>query len=1158
MATTISGGTGPQVFVGEESGLTVVAPGTPLTRLNYYDGKFLRADDLDVEQGYFRQLTWLSNVAGGSGVVHGFNVDEASGDAISLSPGLAIDPLGRVLLLPQSVTIDVQTLIDQTERLRLLILRRRGIGKGEFADCIAESVATAPPGSTTVVDTPGFYLITIALAEALCGEDFVFGTLCEEACATSVQRPRRLDGIAVRAWPFTPRHALPGSSAVTMAPLHLRSRLAAARFADETADFASLLTGADLTSTVWCHGACAPGPNDVALAVLARSGGATQFLDEWTARRELIETPPRRYWAGRMAMRPLAVFLAQVLQFQCQLRDILPAAAPLHRLVLNEAMVSRLLSATDEATLRAAALDVPIRAVGLRPIGIRQVSSRVLIDGGIVELPSAGYLPVGLDTTVNEQVRRLLGAGVDLTFCVVRPDYVPHALEEAQHMDRISLLAGLDDPAAKQAVEILVPDGEIVRAAPKVAGTGWDGNVQLTPSALAPPQLLNRASYVAPTPGFAIHGAGRSEVGPSGGGRFHFAGTTEAQHFVKLTDLARGMATLGTTKATDFHLFGEVAAAHANEAPPAPPNDMLVTRLGAVAQEASAYVAGLRTFDATEKGAKIGIFEPQQPAQTRVVGLWTTMGCDRNPFELGLGDLTSVQLTLELAMPAAKPTVLTQELRGDFRVDQITPALASGRRVSGTLSGIGVSTVQIAGQHSSHSGAFQRQVTIVLSDLPNAPPTLDVTIEPVGGTGVGFDLHVTWDGNPVTAKVGVALTHLKNSYVVPLGTFTANPDVLVTGNQANTLARAGLAIISAALADPAFAQTAEGVLFPPPVVQASELTVKPHRNWVLFRRPRDKECAPEQVPVTAPPRHFDVYELAVGDDRQVTMIHDALWKNEPGVFQKLPPRFVDRIEFAGGSATLTTAATTIRSDWLAVQPAKVVAYAAIAEVGQSEGTALARSRLSALEQTLSSVTAFDVHASAEAVPTVPPQLVRPGADGAILIVTKPPPVTTTCMLVLRIDPAGAANIKPTLSDDAVVVKLIESALGTVAAPPAAGTVDAPAMMASALGTEGTTFVPPFHLLGKALFTVGGAQIDAASATALHQAWTAHGPQKPDPAGVFVFVKNGDTAAEPALVGPRTMQVVQTLGGTTARPIIRGVAPTLPGGCPAVAMVFAAG
>jgi hypothetical protein len=289
--------------------------------------------------------------------------------------------------------------------------------------------------------------------------------------------------------------------------------------------------------------------------------------------------------------------------------------------------------------------------------------------------------------------------------------------------------------------------------------------------------------------------------------------------------------------------------------------------------------------------------------------------------------------------------------------------------------------------------------------------------------------------------------------------------------------------------------------------------------------------------VAAPPRHYDVYELAVGSDRQVTMIHDALWKNEPTIFQKLPPRFVDRIEFAGGSAQLTTAATTIRSDWLAAQPAKVVAYAAVAELGQGEGAVLARSRLSALEQTLSPVATFDPNALAETVPTVPPQLVRPGADGAILIVTKPAPVTTTCMLVVRVEHNLAANLRPQLQqDDAVVVKLIEEALN----PPQ--TVD---------------FRPPVSI-GTAIFDVGSAQVTADSAQALQQEWTKAGTQKPDPALVFVFSRENDASAEPSLLGPRLEQVFQALGGTTPKPMIRTVKLALPGGCPAVAVLFATG
>src|SRR5205823_11127900 len=61
---------------------------------------------------------------------------------------------------------------------------------------------------------------------------------------------------------------------------------------------------------------------EVPIAVVGRLSSST-FIDEWVVRRERIETPTRRYWEGRMCMRPWDVFLAQVLQFQCQLPSVL-------------------------------------------------------------------------------------------------------------------------------------------------------------------------------------------------------------------------------------------------------------------------------------------------------------------------------------------------------------------------------------------------------------------------------------------------------------------------------------------------------------------------------------------------------------------------------------------------------------------------------------------------------------------------------------------------------------------------------------------------------------------------------------------------------------------------------------------------------------------
>jgi hypothetical protein len=78
-----------------------------------------------------------------------------------------------------------------------------------------------------------------------------------------------------------------------------------------------------------------------------------------------------------------------------------------------------------------------------------------------VELPPAGYLPIDLKSRIHleSQVYRMLGLGVDLRFCTMRHDEAGFEFTRGQHLDRISLLAGLDDPSARQQVDILVPDG---------------------------------------------------------------------------------------------------------------------------------------------------------------------------------------------------------------------------------------------------------------------------------------------------------------------------------------------------------------------------------------------------------------------------------------------------------------------------------------------------------------------------------------------------------------------------------------------------------------------------------------------------------------------------------------------------------------------------
>ena len=464
------------------SGVPEIPDTTILTRLNYYDGKFLRADALRAEQEYLRRLAQLGAGAGGSGVVSGFDVTLA-GDTLQLGAGLAFDGAGRALYLPGAVTSGLQKLIDAT-RDALAGSPRRLIQSGSFQRCEASD-----GGDGWTVLGPQYYLITIAHAEAACGEEDVFGTLCDDGCASATDRAYLVEGVVLRARPWAPSTPFATSKVVALSTLHTRSLLASAAFADEAKVIPSRISRAGLLSGVWCSGAAAQSGDEVALAVVGRLASGS-FVDEWTVRRERIDVPPRRYWAWTMAMRPWEVFLAQVLQFQCQLPSALAGGtadgtdgedpcAP-QRVVLHESAsfvqeLAQALARPEPERSLVAELGGATRLADLQKklakvlTDERVPSQRILIDGGIVELPPGGYLPVspGSTPSVQVQVRRLLGAGVDLRFCTVRPDYVPHALEQAQHMSGSRSLQGSTIPARAPRSTSMCPTASSSPRAPR-------------------------------------------------------------------------------------------------------------------------------------------------------------------------------------------------------------------------------------------------------------------------------------------------------------------------------------------------------------------------------------------------------------------------------------------------------------------------------------------------------------------------------------------------------------------------------------------------------------------------------------------------------------------------------------------------------------------
>ncbi len=526
------------VVVTGGNGIAVIPQPTPLTRLHYFDGKFLRAEHLAAEQRYLRELVRLANLAGGAGVVHGLEA-RLEGDQLVISSGLAISPEGDTLLLPST-----ETRLDLTELIRRSLRRpeeasKRRPASPAFADCPPERHVE----EAELVRGAELFVITISHAEALCGEEDVYGKACEEACVTSTDRPFHMEGLLVRAVRVT--LPLPGCGGLPITSRHLRSRFASAWFRAEDERLASLISRAGIESDGWCAGAelgvLGPGigPREVPIAVVAREGNRTRFLDTWIARRERMTVPSRRFWAERMDLRTWEAFLAQVLQFQCQLSEVLGGTRGAAARVEAHDPRYQVLADTTRflADLRGQLTGVKLQPHLIRVLGdqgdklfslehqlkqaLVQAREHVLIEGGILSLPPAGWLPVvpGVEMTVNAQVRKLLGDCVDLRFCVVRPDYIPHALEEAQHMERISLCCGEAKGChgEKDEVDILVPCGEIIE-------TEAAGHLH--------PYRQRLVVDVGDGCKLEVDGMGRGEVKATGGAAFHFAGIRKSRRWL--------------------------------------------------------------------------------------------------------------------------------------------------------------------------------------------------------------------------------------------------------------------------------------------------------------------------------------------------------------------------------------------------------------------------------------------------------------------------------------------------------------------------------------------------------------------------------------------------------------------------------------------------
>lgn len=1006
---------GELILVGPNTGYPMIPAPTPLTRLNYFDGKFLRADDLRLEQEGMRALVHHSNQAGGWGIVYGFSCTRY-GDVLSIDPGLAIDRQGRVLHLPHATSVKVSELIDLA-RGRSTDDGSAADGEGSFEEC---ELASEDPGVEPQAGVGDLWIITLSHAEAYCGNEDVYGNLCDEACTTTTDRPRILEGVVARAEPWgrkTPLIDYPGLGAG-----HQRSLLATAYFADEDTRRAHLISATGLQSIRWCLGAEPQGdgpPTGVPIALVQFKNGAVTFHDAWIARRERMEAPPRHDWTRSMRFRPWRDYLAQILQFQCQLRDAPGSGGvtpgdddPCEDLRGSAEQALRLVqairAAPEEERRFLGKIEDPIGLEALeRELTDAAVGSAgkavTLLARGFVTLPSAGYLAVDPESSasINDQVRRQMGEGIDLRFCAVREDFVPHAVEEAQHMERISLVQGLADPDAKPRVDVLVPEGVVERREIEVTGRGYVMSLELARKTL---------------PFVFVGMQGSKDGGKTSTGQLArglVAGTQFSERQV-FFGAARGDAT--SSGGLQFHYAGLL--------------DPRPDKSGKSSKDPGVRV---RSFEEAVRGDREEALLTDLVAEKSVVrrseGIWVTMQVDKDPFRMGAGEVATT--TFEVAFGIQRIVVGNSAMGGvvlTFAGDLLRDTNQSGivgdavqTRLTGDLTG------RIVADGGANEQVLPRrsvQERVVVRRDASGKTAIDV--EPLlflTQLGTRLDLYLgrLWtsaDRARVEARLrgsrkGEGKKSLKDDRGDTSMTLFAadqqiDPTVAEANHQAHVASLAALESIGRALGEPDFARVPSLKLFPPPTEALGELVVRGTRDWVLFHRRRHKDCGvvAETRPVAS--SVYRVLHVRVTPGSDLEILRGALESDDGGALSAFDVRSIADVEFAPGIASLTSPAGDLTAEWeLRIPEDAEVVFAAIATRSESPDDVdlLAQTRLNAVSEVLGTVVDRRAGRDEEVLPVLPTALPSGEKTGVIVVATEE--VGTQCHDVWRMEGDGA-------------------------------------------------------------------------------------------------------------------------------------------------------
>lgn len=154
---------------------------TPLTRVNYFTGQLLTADDLAAEQHYHREKQrrhnrWLH----GAGVVAGLKVEcEPAGNSgwqVTVAPGYALDCLGREIFVEAPASLDVPPAPCEFHFVTLRYAER----PAENVPALGEPDSDRPMQAVRTLETYALGFVPVreltrhltrAGARGVCGED---------------------------------------------------------------------------------------------------------------------------------------------------------------------------------------------------------------------------------------------------------------------------------------------------------------------------------------------------------------------------------------------------------------------------------------------------------------------------------------------------------------------------------------------------------------------------------------------------------------------------------------------------------------------------------------------------------------------------------------------------------------------------------------------------------------------------------------------------------------------------------------------------------------------------------------------------------------------------------------------------------------------------